>query len=160
MDIAVDYATRQFLYSHGLEYRHGTGHGIGAYLKIHEGPTRIAMKRDKPAGLEPGMFFSDEPGYYKEGEFGIRLETILKVVLDEELGDQGYGEFIKFEPVTLVPFEPKLIEFTQMSNQEIDWLNEYNRRITDNVLPRLESRGDELAVAWVEARTQTIPYNM
>jgi len=156
LDTSVDYATRQFLYRHGLEYRHGTGHGIGAYLKVHEGPTRIAMKRDKPAGLKPGIFFSDEPGYYKEGEFGIRLETILKVVPKEDVEDQGYGSFIKFDPVSLVPFEPKLIDYAALDHQEIDWLNDYNEIIKQKIVPRFEESGDEAALAWIASRTNNI----
>jgi len=151
MDIAVDYATRQFLYKQGLEYRHGTGHGIGAYLEVHEGPTRIAMKREDPAGLEPGMFFSDEPGYYQDGEYGIRLETILRVV-SVPLENPEYGDFIKFEAVTLVPFEPKLIIKEQLSSEELQWLRDYNQIIIDRILPRIEN--DDLTVDWIMQKTE------
>ena len=77
------------------------------------------------------MFFSDEPGYYQEGDWGLRLETILQVV--PAMQDTEYGDFIKFGPVTLVPFEPKLINFSMLSPEQIDWYNEYNVKIRDLV---------------------------
>merc|ERR1712001_804789 len=78
------------------------------YLKVHEGPTLIRMANKEPSKLKAGIFFSDEPGFYKEGEFGLRLETILRVVSEDDNGSE-FGNFISFRPVTLVPFEPKLI---------------------------------------------------
>ena len=109
-----------------------TGHGIGAYLEVHEGPILVRMKNSEPGEFRPGMFFSDEPGYYQEGDWGLRLETILRVV-SAGLPDNGYGDFIKFEPVTLVPFELKLINFSMLSPEQIDWYNEYNVKIRDLV---------------------------
>ena len=112
-----------------------SGHGIGAYLEVHEGPILVRMKNSEPGGFRPGMFFSDEPGYYQEGDWGLRLETILRVV-SADLPDYGYGDFIKFEPVTLVPFEPKLIDFSLMNIRQIEWYNEYNALIREKVGPR------------------------
>ena len=87
----IDILTRQYIFEKDLNYKHGTGHGIGAYLKVHEGPTYVGFSTRKyPGKLKPNMFFSDEPGYYKEGEFGIRLETILRVVPTDN-ADETYG---------------------------------------------------------------------
>merc|ERR1711915_802566 len=141
-DTAVDLATRQFLFNKGLDYRHGTGHGIGAYLEVHEGPILVRMKNSKSGKFKPGMFFSDEPGYYKEGDFGLRLETILRVV--------------KFEPVTLVPFEPKLINFEIMSPEQIEWLNNYNKLVLDQVGSRLLEANKTRAYDWVKERTSYV----
>jgi len=154
-DTAVDLVTRQFLFNKGLDYRHGTGHGIGAYLEVHEGPILVRMKNSNPGKFEVGMFFSDEPGYYKEGEFGLRLETILRVV-DFESAEEAYGKFIKFEPVTLVPFEPKLINFEMMSPEQIEWYNKYNQIIMTEVGTRLMESGKQRAYDWVEKRTKFV----
>ena len=88
--------TECFEFRKGLDYRHGTGHGIGSYLKVHEGPTYLGMRdRDYPSKLKPNMFFSDEPGYYKSGEFGIRLESILRVVpMEKSNENNAYGKII------------------------------------------------------------------
>jgi len=154
-DTAVDLATRQFLFNKGLDYRHGTGHGIGAYLEVHEGPILVRMKNSKSGKFKPGMFFSDEPGYYKEGDFGLRLETILRVV-KFEVDSEEYGEFIKFEPVTLVPFEPKLINFEIMSPEQIEWLNNYNKLVLDQVGSRLLEANKTRGYNWVKERTSYV----
>ena len=107
-------------------------------FQVHEGPILVRMKNSKPGNFEVGMFFSDEPGYYKEGEYGLRLETILRVVEFEADGDE-YGKFIKFEPVTLVPFEQKLINFTMMTPEQIEWYNNYNQLTLREVGARLVS---------------------
>ena len=87
----LDILTRQYIFQKELNYRHGTGHGIGAYLKVHEGPTYVGFSNRKyPGKLKPNIFFSDEPGYYKEGEFGIRLETILRTIPANN-SDESYG---------------------------------------------------------------------
>lgn len=135
LDSSVDLATRQFLFQHGLDYLHGTGHGIGAYLEVHEGPILVRMRNTNPGRLQAGQFFSDEPGYYQEGDWGLRLESILQVV-PATFEHNQYGNFIKFEAVTLVPFEPKLINFSLMSPEQIDWYNVYNQIIRDKVGPR------------------------
>jgi len=151
-DTSIDLATRQFLFRNGLNYRHGTGHGIGAYLEVHEGPINIGMGKTRNNKFRAGMFFSDEPGYYEEGKFGLRLETIMRVVKANTSTE--YGDFLRFEPVDFVPFEPKLIRYSRLSPEEISWLNDYNQRCMDLVAPRLE--GNARALAWMEARTAWI----
>jgi len=172
LDSSVDLATRQFLFQQGLDYRHGTGHGIGAYLevhksldciihiheyylKVHEGPTLIRMANKESSKLKAGIFFSDEPGFYKEGQFGLRLETILRVVSEDNNGSE-FGDFISFRPVTLVPFEPKLIRYSKLSPEQIEWLNGYNQQIMTDVAPRLEQSGDQVGLSWTTARTQWV----
>ena len=88
----LDVLARQYIFQKALNYRHGTGHGIGAYLKVHEGPTYISSSnaQEYPGKLQPNIFFSDEPGYYKEGEYGIRLENILRTASANN-SDQSYG---------------------------------------------------------------------
>ena len=152
LDTSVDLATRQFLFKQGLNYRHGTGHGIGAYLEVHEGPTLINMRGSLPSKFRPGFFFSDEPGYYQEGDWGLRLETILRVV-PAELPSGDYGDFIKFEPVTLVPFEPKLIKFSLLSDEQRAWIINYNNIILEKVGPRLLEQGRVRGYQWLVART-------
>ena len=91
----MDILARRPIFEKGMDYLSGTGHGIGSYLKVHEGPTYLGMsdRKDHPSELKPNMFFSDEPGYYKTGEFGIRLETILQVTQQESNGvDDNYGK--------------------------------------------------------------------
>jgi len=155
LDSSVDLATRQFLFQQGLDYRHGTGHGIGAYLEVHEGPTLIRMANKESSKLKAGIFFSDEPGFYKEGQFGLRLETILRVVSEDNNGSE-FGDFISFRPVTLVPFEPKLIRYSKLSPEQIEWLNGYNQQIMTDVAPRLEQSGDQVGLSWTTARTQWV----
>ena len=104
------------------------------------------------ASLDHNMFFSDEPGYYENGKFGIRLETILRVV-SLNLSDTSYGEFVRFEPVTLVPFEPKLIDFELMSTKQIEYFNFYNEKIINEVLPLVENKSTR---EWIEIRTKYV----
>ncbi|XP_037086900.1 xaa-Pro aminopeptidase 1-like [Pollicipes pollicipes] len=153
-DVQMSLMVRQPLFKAGLNYRHGSGHGIGAYLTIHEGPILIS-----PGGtghlMEKGQFFSDEPGYYQDGEFGIRLETILFVQeLDTEHNFDG--PYMHFEPVTLVPFERNLIIPEMMSRRQLVWLNEYHRRVQLEVGPVLKRQKRERALKWLEARTAPI----
>jgi len=111
---------------------------------------RISKKEEHE--LLPGQFFSDEPGLYIEGEFGIRLETVLRVEEKKQAAnaEHGFGPFLHFQPVCLVPFEPKLIDYNLLTRAQVNWLNNYNQLIKEKVLPRLDS--GSLAYSWVEAR--------
>ncbi|CAN0589758.1 unnamed protein product, partial [Ectocarpus sp. 12 AP-2014] len=102
----LDVLARQFLWANGLDYAHGTGHGVGSYLGVHEGLARIAKQGSVP--LEPGMLLSNEPGYYKEGGFGIRLENLIFVTEPEDIG--GDQPMMGFETVTRAPFERRLVD--------------------------------------------------
>jgi Xaa-Pro aminopeptidase len=148
----MDILTRGPLYEVGLNYRHGTGHGIGAYGLVHESPIQVRVYKKEEHELLPGQFFSDEPGLYFEGEFGIRLETVLRVEERKQHPNAalGFGPFLHFQPVCLVPFEPKLIDYNLLTRAQVNWLNGYNQLIREKVLPRLESGSPE--ESWVEAR--------
>lgn len=140
----LDILARESLWKVGLDYRHGTGHGIGSFLNVHEGPYRIGYKirENMPQpDIEPGMIISDEPGYYEDGKFGIRHETQLLCVKKIET---EYGEFYGFEPLSLVPFEKDAIVFEMLTLEEFEILNRYNQLIIEKVRPYLSEDGKRL----------------
>lgn len=134
----LDILARQHLWAHGMDYAHGTGHGVGSYLGVHEGLVRIAKQSSVP--LEPGNFLSNEPGYYKEGAFGIRLENLVFVT---ELDTSGETPVMGFETVTKAPFERRLLDLPLMSQAELDWLNSFHADVLADIGPQLS--GDDLA---------------
>ena len=139
----IDSFARRPLWEAGLDFAHGTGHGIGAYLSVHEGPQRIA-KPNYPTGgpaepLLPGMMLSNEPGYYKAGEYGIRIENLILVVEREIAGADG--PMLGFETLTFCPIERNLIDVTLLTEDERRWLNAYHARVLDVLGPELD--GDE-----------------
>jgi len=150
-DVQLGVLARRHLWEVGLNYRHGTGHGIGSYLCIHEGPTLISP-RGMGHDMEAGQFFSDEPGYYQDGEFGIRLESIL-FVRERDTQYDFDGPYLEFEPVTLVPFERNLIIPEIMSKEQLRWLNRYHTRVEREVGSVLKEAGDERTLRWLAART-------
>ena len=135
----LDVLARQFLWAEGLDYAHGTGHGVGSYLGVHEGLARIAKQGHVP--LEPGMLLSNEPGYYKEGAFGIRLENLVFVTEPENLG--GDQPMMGFETITRAPFERRLLDTALMSEAELGWLNRFHAKVLADIGPQLA--GDDLA---------------
>ena len=139
----LDPLARQFLWMRGLDYNHGTGHGVGAFLSVHEGPQRLS--RISEVALEPGMILSNEPGYYREGAFGIRLENLIVVTEAPALGD--LRDQLAFETLTWVPFDRRLIPDGVLSADERDWLDAYHARVKALIGPRL-SPG---ALSWLEA---------
>ncbi|KAF8911808.1 Creatinase/aminopeptidase [Mucidula mucida] len=146
----IDSWARRALWSDGLDYRHGTGHGVGHYLNVHEGPhgigTRIAFNGTP---LKEGMTVSNEPGYYKENAYGIRIENVVLVVpkipKDKAFGDKP---FFGFERLTMCPIGRALIDVGLLESSEIRWVDEYHREVKEKVRPLLE--GDERAVSWLE----------
>lgn len=126
----LDVLARYALWQNGLNYDHGTGHGVGSYLSVHEGPCRISSQ-PFPISLKEGMILSNEPGYYLTGHHGIRLENLLLVC------KAPYDNFLKFKPLTLVPFDWKIINSTLLTPQEKNWLNNYHKQITDLIYPHL-----------------------
>ena len=122
----LDPLARQFLWKDGKDYDHGTGHGVGHYLSVHEGPQGIS-KRASKVPLLPGMIISNEPGYYKEGEFGIRIENLILVV-EKENG------FLGFETLTLAPLENTLINHGMLTDEERDWVHDYEERVEQNLM--------------------------
>lgn len=130
----IDALARAPLWSEGMDFDHGTGHGVGAGLSVHEGPVRISRVSDIP--LRPGMILSNEPGYYREGAFGIRLENLI--VLREVESPDG-RDMLGFETLTLAPLDRRLIEPGLLSGEEIDWLDSYHARVWDEISPLVGS---------------------
>ena len=135
----IDVLARQSLWAAGLDYDHGTGHGVGSYLSVHEGPARI-NKSDRIA-LEPGMILSNEPGFYKQNEFGIRIENLL-LIHEAKAIDGGERPMLGFETLTLCPIERRLIDTKLLTRDELHWLDTYHARILKEVGDHLS--GDEL----------------
>lgn len=146
----LDVLARQFLWQAGFDYDHGTGHGVGSFLSVHEGPQRIS-KASSAAELAPGMVVSNEPGYYKAGCYGIRHENLVLVT---ELAMEPGAERVMygFEALTLVPFDLGLIEPALMTAGEIAWLNAYHRRVRETIGPLLEDADR----AWLDKATRPL----
>jgi Xaa-Pro aminopeptidase len=132
----LDPFARRPLWDAGLDFDHGTGHGVGSYLSVHEGPQRLS--RLGTVELEPGMILSNEPGYYREGEYGIRLENLVLVTPLEDI-DGGERKMMGFETLTLVPFDRRLIDPKQLTRSELAWLNAYHARVRHEIEPLLLS---------------------
>lgn len=143
----IDALARQHLWQHGYDYAHGTGHGVGHYLNVHEGPQRIA-KFNSGVALAAGMVVSIEPGYYREGEFGIRHEN-LYMIKESEMPVGAEVKTLQFEVLTHVPFDRKLIDKTMLSEQEINWLNQYHHRVYHHIA----SLSNETNKAWLAKAT-------
>ena len=147
----LDALARQHLWRAGQDYDHGTGHGVGHYLGVHEGPQRIARSSDVP--LEPGMIVSNEPGHYREGSHGIRIENLVVVTeaaMPEGADDTWDGrDMLAFETLTLVPIDRRLIVCAMLPDDERAWLDAYHAEVAARIGPRLD--GD--AAAWLERAT-------
>ncbi|WEM42335.1 aminopeptidase P family protein [Photobacterium sp. DA100] len=141
----LDALARQHLWAHGFDYDHGTGHGVGHFLSVHEGPQRIA-KVHNPTALLPGMVLSNEPGYYRADAFGIRIENLELVVEVETAGDMTV---MGFESLTRAPIDRRLVDLSLMTDAELNWLNNYHQTVFDVLSPSLQ--GDDLA--WLEQAT-------
>ncbi|PRY95564.1 Xaa-Pro aminopeptidase [Hasllibacter halocynthiae] len=131
----VDPLARQFLWVEGRDYDHGTGHGVGSYLSVHEGPARISRASTIP--LEAGMILSNEPGYYREGQFGIRIENLVAVRPAE--AEPG-REFLGFETLTLAPIDRRLVDARAMAPAEVAWLDAYHARVLEEIGPLVEPK--------------------
>jgi Xaa-Pro aminopeptidase len=141
----LDTLARQFLWQAGIDFEHGTGHGVGSYLSVHEGPARISKLGT--AALKRGMILSNEPGYYKTDGYGIRIENLELVVgLDIEGAEKPMNAF---ETLTLAPIDRRLIDLYMLSADELSWLNDYHARVRHEVRPHL----DEATKAWLDAAT-------
>ena len=130
----LDAMARAALWRAGLDYDHGTGHGVGAYLGVHEGPAALSRRSTVP--LETGMILSDEPGYYREGEYGIRIENLL-IVTPPSVPDGGDREMLGFETLTLAPIDRRLIEPALLEPAQRDWLDAYHARVAAEIAPLL-----------------------
>ena len=130
----LDYLAREPLYRLGLDFNHGTGHGVGYLLNVHEGPNAFRMKYAKEGVFEEGMVTSDEPGFYPEGKYGIRLENLIVCVKAEET---AYGQFLCFESLTMVPFDMDAIDFEMLTQEDKQLLSAYHKKVYDTIANRL-----------------------
>jgi Xaa-Pro aminopeptidase len=150
----LDTLARQFLWAAGVDYAHGTGHGVGSFLAVHEGPQRIATSAGGQAGTEEplaaGMIISNEPGYYKAEQFGIRIENLILVEPRDITGAEG--TYLGFETLTFAPIDTTLIDTALLDRDERQWLNEYHSAVRAKLAPSLE--GD--AKTWLTHATQNI----
>lgn len=149
----LDALARKPLKDVGLDFAHGTGHGVGSYLSVHEGPCGISP-RATTVPLEPGMIISNEPGFYKEGEYGIRIETLVTVV-DTGDKDKDGKKLLGFKTLTLAPVDRNLIEPSLMTEPELAWLNDYHAHVAKTLLPLLENT-DAKAAAFLKQATAPI----
>ena len=148
----LDILARLPLWEQGMDYNHGTGHGVGYVLGVHEGPQRLHWRlpeNQKVTALAEGMVVSNEPGYYAAGQFGIRHENLELVQRD---GENEYGRFLHFEPLTMVPFDRTALELSLLSEEELALLNAYHEKVRAAIAPHLD--GEELA--WLMAATAPI----
>jgi Xaa-Pro aminopeptidase len=145
----LDSFARQFLWSEGLDFDHGTGHGVGSYLSVHEGPARISKLGTTP--LRRGMILSNEPGYYKSGAYGIRIENLVLVIAGPQLPG-AEKPLNAFETLTLAPIDRRLIDPALLTPDETEWLDRYHARVAQTLAPLVE--GD--ARAWLEAATRPL----
>ncbi|MDE6397176.1 MAG: aminopeptidase P family protein [Muribaculaceae bacterium] len=144
----LDALARQFLWNEGLSYLHGTGHGVGHFLNVHEGPQSIRLN-NVPATLQPGMITSNEPGLYRENIHGIRCENL---VLTVPAMQTEFGRFYRFETLTLFPFDLTLFDKTLMTEAEINWVNDYHTLVRSRLSPLLNSAER----TWLEIKTRTL----
>jgi Xaa-Pro aminopeptidase len=147
----LDAVARAPLWDRLAEYGHGTGHGVGYYLNVHEGPQVISY-RAAPAphtAMQPGMITSNEPGLYRPGRWGIRIENL---VCNQSAGESEFGEFLEFETLTLCPIDATCIQLSQLRDDEIAWLNTYHQEVRRRLEPRLTGEG----LAWLLQRTQPL----
>ncbi len=143
---ALDAIARRPLWEVGLDYDHGTGHGVGSYLSVHEGPQRISKMPNRVA-LEVGMIISNEPGFYKDGEYGIRIENLVTVIPDHERPD-----WLCFETLTLAPIDLEAIDRSLLSAAEVAWLNAYHARVRETLTPLVDAE----TAKWLQDVTRPI----
>ncbi len=143
--VHLDTLAREPLWEQGLNYGHGTGHGIGFFLNVHEGPQSL-RPQDNGVELEPGMVTSNEPGLYRQGDYGIRIENLI---LCQQAMKTEYGQFLKFETLTLCPIDKSLISKELLTVKEIKWLNGYHQKVFDSLAPYL----DRAHLNWLKEKT-------
>ncbi len=144
----VDTLSRQYLWNQGMDFGHGTGHGVGFFLCVHEGPARISS-HPLDVKLEKGMVLTNEPGVYRDGGYGIRLENMILV---DQAFENEFGTFLKFENLTFCHFEKDLINTELLTQQEIDYINNYHKTVFEKVSPLLETK----VTAWLGEKTKKL----
>lgn len=144
----IDALARECMWREGYNYLHGTGHGVGSYLNVHEGPHQIRMEW-KPTPLRAGMTVTDEPGLYLADRFGVRTENTLLI---QEYQHTEFGDFLQMEPLTLCPIDTRPIDVSMMTSEELEWLDAYHRKVYEKLAPYL----DESEKKWLETATKPI----
>lgn len=144
----LDILARKAMWDRRLNYGHGTGHGVGHFLNVHEGPQNIRMD-ENPVTLQPGMFISNEPGLYRTDEYGIRIENLIMVAPDQQ---SEFGQFLRFETLTLFPIDTNLIHKELLTKAETDWLNAYHQQVYEKIAPHL----NEVEKEWLRDKTKVI----
>ncbi|MGA8403170.1 MAG: M24B family metallopeptidase, partial [Stellaceae bacterium] len=147
----LDGFARRALWEAGLDYDHGTGHGVGSYLSVHEGPQRIS-KAANTQPLLPGMIVSNEPGYYKTGAYGIRIENLIVVQPEEALSKETGREMLSFETITLAPIDRNLVAAERLDYYEKLWFNDYHARVRETIGPLVDAE----TARWLEQATAPI----
>ena len=145
----LDSFARQYLWRAGLDFDHGTGHGIGSYLCVHEGPQRIA--KTGTVALKPGMIISNEPGYYRPGAYGIRTENLV-IVETRPTPEDGERELLGFETITLAPIDRRLIVPDLLDEEERAWLDDYHARVRSDLIGLVDGE----AAAWLADATMPL----
>ena len=147
----LDALARAPIWAAGIDYAHGTGHGVGYFLNVHEGPQSISQSAmpEAQTAMEEGMITSIEPGIYRPGQWGIRIENL---VLNVDAGSTPFGQFLRFETLTLCPIDTRCLERSLLSDDEIDWLNDYHASVRARLAPHVRGAG----AAWLVQRTETI----
>ena len=145
----LDALARIYLWEEGMSYLHGTGHGVGHFLAVHEGPQNIRLN-ENPTTLQPGMITSDEPGVYKAGKYGIRIENLVLTVPGEH--SEEFGDFYRFEVLTLFPYDRSLIDCSMLTAQEIAQINNYHKQVYDRLSPYLNDTEKQ----WLAEKTQQL----
>jgi Xaa-Pro aminopeptidase len=146
----LDALARTALWDAGLDYDHGTGHGVGSFLGVHEGPQRIS-KQAAAVALQPGMIVSNEPGYYKTGDYGIRIENLV-VVRPADAPDGAERDMLEFETITLAPIDAALIAPELMTAGEIAWLDAYHARVRETLTPLVDGE----TASWLAEATRPL----
>jgi Xaa-Pro aminopeptidase len=149
----LDALARAPLWQEGIDYGHGTGHGVGYFLAVHEGPQSISKTvPDAQMAMQPGMITSIEPGIYRPGQWGVRIENLVLTVPADTAQTDGFGEFLEFETLTLCPIDTRCIERSLLRDDEVAWLNAYHATVRERLAPHLGGA----ALAWLTERTQPI----
>ncbi|HEY1131068.1 MAG TPA: M24 family metallopeptidase, partial [Roseateles sp.] len=149
----LDAIARAPLWEHGLDYGHGTGHGVGYFMNVHEGPQSISKAIGEAAmAMEPGMITSIEPGLYRPGLWGVRIENLVLNVALATPENNAFGEMLEFETLTLCPIDTRCIDASLLRADEIDWLNRYHATVRERLAPKVGGA----ALAWLTERTEPL----
>jgi len=149
----LDALARAPLWAHGLDYGHGTGHGVGYFMNVHEGPQSISKAiPDANMAMEPGMITSIEPGHYRPGLWGVRIENLVLNVAKPTSENGAFGQMLAFETLTLCPIDTRCIDMSLMSAEDCAWLNSYHAEVRARLQPLVSGA----ALAWLMARTEAI----